>query len=191
MTGDELDPSGTCEHGEIRAACIDCLSKPRPHAPKPARPRRPTSSPKSADDIILPLSGDKDVSVPVHRLDPYLDARTDWLIGQGYPHDLRPGGWLYLRNDDHLRARVRARRMAWREERPWRTGESLDDPGAGPGLVFDVDPATWEAVAFPLGELADRQRQGYRYLITAADGASVRHLTAGDPLPEGEWDSAP
>ena len=53
-------------------------------------------------------------------------------------------------------------------------------------MVFEVDPDTWEEVDIPLGELADRQRQGYRYLITSGDGLDVRHLTVGDRVPEGD-----
>jgi hypothetical protein len=55
-------------------------------------------------------------------------------------------------------------------------------------MVFDVDPDSWEEVDFPLGVLAESQRQGYRYLITSADGTQVRHLIAKDPVPEGDWD---
>src|SRR5206468_813156 len=82
------------------------------------RPRKVTTTPHSADDPIAPLSGSKDISVPVHAMEPYFGARTDWLIAHGYPHDLRSGGWIYLRYDDCFAARVRAVRMHWRDERP-------------------------------------------------------------------------
>ncbi|MCC5952050.1 MAG: hypothetical protein JJU45_08130 [Acidimicrobiia bacterium] len=129
------------------------------------------------------------MSVPVYDPQPYLGAWTDWLLAQGYPHDLRAGGWVYLRLDDRLVGRVRARGMVWRDHRPWRTGDGSEQGDeAGPGLAFDVDPTTWEEVEFELGELADRQRQGYRYLITSSDGRTVQHLMTSDPIPDGDWD---
>ena len=190
----DLDPAGICEHGEIRAGCIECIGKPYLRARKAPPPPRPTHSPKSGADAISPLSGTKDISVPVYDILAYLEPHTDWLLAQGYPHDLRPGGWLYLRCDDGLRARVRVRGMRWQDHRPWRTGqEALDlsdgqavNDGAGPGLVFDLVSETWEPTAVELGPLAERQRSGFRYLLTNRSGGV--HLMADDPVPEGDWD---
>jgi hypothetical protein len=183
MTGAEM-----CEHGDFRAACLECLGQPRPPVAKSApKPKRPTFAPKSAEDPIRELRGDKDVSVPVPELEPTLGRCTDWLLAYGYPHDLRKHGWVYLRVANRLAARVKVRRMAWREVRSWRSAPAAGtDHNPGPGMVFEVDPDTWEEVDIPLGELADRQRQGYRYLITSGDGLDVRHLTVGDRVPEGD-----
>ncbi len=124
------------------------------------------------------------MSLPVYATDPYLG--TDWLVGPGYPHELRPGGWVYLRNGNHLGPRAKAIKVGWRESRPTRTGP---DPGDfGPGIVVEVDPNSWEPeVRVELGGLAEFQRSGYRYLLTNDDD-SVTHLvggkaTAGLPSP--------
>lgn len=178
-----VDPDEECMHGLTRKTCSLC----KPRAPRPGPARRPTTTPRSADDPIAPLSGTKDVSVPEHSLDPYLGAKTDWLVSQGYPSDLRPRGWIYLRCDDRLAARVRAVGMGWRDERPVRHGEDPSGKGFGPGLVFVVDPETWEPFDQALGDDADRMRQGYRYHLTDSDRV-VHHLMAGDSIPEGDWD---
>lgn len=179
-----LDLDEECKHGLTVATCSLC----KPPRPAPPRLKRPTTSPRSPDDPIAPLDGTKDLSTPMYALEPYLGEGTDWLAAlSGYPHDLRPGGWLYLRFEERLAARVRVRAMAWRDERPVRTGDDATGDGFGPGLVFDVDPAAWEPFDQPLGEDAERMRQGYRYHLTDRTGR-VHHLIAGDPIPEGDWD---
>lgn len=124
----------------------------------------------------------------MYAVDPYLGARTDWLVAHGYPHDLRSRGWIYLRYDDQLAARVRARGMRWQDERPVRHGEDPLGEGFGPGLVFDVDPDTWEPFDQALGEDAEWMRQGYRYHVTDRAGV-VHHLIAGSPIPESDWET--
>lgn len=173
-----------CKHRLTVRTCSLC----RPPRPAPPRPKRPTTSPRNADDPIAPLGGTKDVSIPMYALEAYLGERTDWLAAlNGYPHDLRPGGWVYLRFEERLAARVRVQAMTWRDERPVRTGDDATDDGFGAGLVFEVDPATWEPFDQPLGDDAERMRQGYRYHLTRASGR-VEHFMAGDPIPEGDWD---
>lgn len=124
--------------------------------------------------------------MPVHALNPYFGARTDWLpcVG-GYPHDLRPGGWIYLRCDDAYGARARVTRLEWREERPYRTGTG--DDGFGPGLVFVIEPQTWDEFGQPLGDDADYVHQGYRYHRRRRDGELVR-LSASDRVPDEDWE---
>ena len=100
---------------------------------------------------------------------------------------------MYLRQADSLRARARVARMEWRKgsERPWRTGDGAErGEHPGEGWVFVVEPDSWERLEIPLGELAENQRSGFRYLLTSADGTTVRHLSAGDPIPDGAWDVA-
>jgi len=125
--------------------------------------------------------------MPVHEVGPYLGERTDWMpaIG-GYPHDLRTDGWLYLRCDGTLVARVRVPSMGWREERPSRTGTDGENPGWGAGLVFVVDPNSWEPFDQLLGDDAERMRQGYRYHRTDITG-HVHHLTKDEIVTDGEW----
>lgn len=182
--GEIADPDEECRHGLTEATCSLCKLRP----PRLAPPRRPTKSPHSAEDLIAALSGSKDVSVPVHAVEPYLGTRTDWLTAHGYPHDLRPRGWIYLRCDESLAARVRAVGVRWKDDRPVRTGEDPRGEGFGPGLVFEVDPGTWEQFDQALGEAAQRMRQGYRYHLTDRAGVA-HHLIAGDRVPEGDWET--
>jgi hypothetical protein len=170
-----------CIHELLPDECSVCRP-PKPSWQAP-RGRRPTTVPRSADDPIQPLRGTKDVSMPVHAVGPYLDERTDWMPAMnGYPHDLRPDGWLYLRLDGRLVARVTVPSMGWRDERPARTSDDPNSKGWGEGLVFSVDPSTWEPVDQDLGEDAERMRQGYRYHWT--DEAGVAHyVMKDDPVP--------
>lgn len=179
-----IDPEEECRHGLTEAICSLC----KPRRPRFARPRPPTKGPHSVDDLITALSGTKDVSVPVHAVDPYLGTRTDWLTAHGYPHDLRRRGWIYLQCDERLAARVRAVGVRWQDSRPVRTGEDPSDVGFGSGLVFEVDSGTWEPFDQALGEDAGRMRQGYRYHLTDCAGI-VHHLIAGDSIPEGDWET--
>ena len=146
-----------------------------------AHERSEGRGPATAGGVIEPLHGDKDISVPVHDIDTYVDSPDNWLIARGYPRALRAGGWMYLRHVGVLAARVRVLAMVWRESRIWRTGDVGSE--AGPGLAFEIDPSTWERCEFELGERAGSQRQGYRYLITSADGERVVHLTVDQPVP--------
>ncbi len=179
-----------CDHGYSKpwSACWDCMQlgaaeRPVPPAPAPLpEARKSGQMPETADDPIPKLTGDKDVSVPVREIDPHMDGpENDWLFGNnGFPWGLRPGGWVYLRHDGVLSGRARARSVGFRDVRPFHTGEPEDQ---GPGPTLEVDPSSWERVAIDLGDLADSQHQGYRYLITATDG-TVTHLSATDPVPD-------
>ena len=166
-----------CMHELAPGTCSLC--KPQP---LPAAYRRPTTAPRTADDPIAPLSGTKDISISMYETEPYVG--TDWLVTWGYPHDLRPNGWVYLRVGPKLTARARVVEMRWRDDRPFRIpGESET---FGPGLVFGVEPDSWEPFDQDLGDDAERMRQGYRYHRTRH--GVVHHLTAGDLLPDGAWD---
>lgn len=186
IDGAEVSPDEECPHLLTFQTCGTC--RPRPKAP--ARPKRPTTAPRSADDVIASLAGTKDISVPLYALEPYLGERTDWLVAHGYPHDLRPGGWVDIRHGDSLAARVRVIAMAWRDARPGRTGDDPSWEGFGPGLVFVVGAQTWEPFDQDLGADAERMRQGYRYHLTDRAGV-VHHLMAGAPIPDGDWDLEP
>ena len=70
-------------------------------------------------------------------------------------------------------------RIGFRHERRYHTGDS----DKGPGPTIEVDPNTWEPTSIELGDRAESQRQGYRYLITCTDG-TVIHLSASDRIPE-------
>jgi hypothetical protein len=67
--------------------------------------------------------------------------------------------------------------MRWRDDRPYRIEGEHDT--FGPGLVFGVDPDSWEACGQEFGDDAERMRQGYRYHRTR--NGVVQYLTVGDP----------
>lgn len=192
-----VDEDFVCEHGMTKpwATCVHRMYLPEDERPVPPRsvlqpPRETRSSspargslPKTDTDPWPALTGNKDISYPVHDIDAHVDGPgRDWLLGEhGFPKELRNGGWVYLRHDGRLSARARIRGIGFRNSRPPHTGDSHEDFGPGPTL--ELDPNTWQRVDHDLGELAESQRQGYRYLITCADG-SIRHLTATDAIPD-------
>jgi hypothetical protein len=136
--------------------------------------------PKTASDPWPDLVGDKDVSVPVYDFVAHAQGpENEWLLAEsGFPWDLRQGGWIYLRHDGRLGARARVKGIEFREKRVQHTGNPID---LGPGPAIAVDAATWEFVDIDLGDLAESQRQGYRYLITTTAGKVV-HLTAREAV---------
>lgn len=155
-----------CEHGEIEAACLDCFAKPKKLAPQKKVTQRTTKSPVSANDMIAPFTGALDMSLPVEVAGEHLGAAS--LPARIFPHHLKRGGWVYLRCEDALQARVKAKKMIW-----------SDEDGA---MLLEVDPDTWNAeIAIPLGELAPQQRTGYRYLQSNEDG-TVTHFKGGRPV---------
>ena len=166
-----------CEHDEVQAACLECLAMPQKITPpKPPTPRA-TKNPSSAADKISPLAGDLDMSMPVVSVEKLLGCST--LAARVFPHYLRKGGWVYLRCDDMLQARVKALRVVWEDDRT-----DLVDPerDLGGGLAIEVDARTWDdSVSIELGCLAERQRDGFRYLKTEDDD-SVVHYLGGRPI---------
>jgi hypothetical protein len=174
-----------CPHGLTIATCSLC----RPQPTKPSAAKRPTTSPRSAADPIEPLHGTKDLSMHVHQLEPYFGARTDWLAAShGYPQDLRPGGWVYLRCDGKYAARVRVVGLEWREQRPFRTGDVGSGEGFGPGLVLLVDKGTWAEFGQHLGDDADNVRQGYRYHRRRGGGGELVRFSKGDRVRDEDWE---
>lgn len=181
-----------CDHDMPKpwATCIECMLLPahqRPEHPAPTpAPRKPNARPglmpKTAEDPIPDLIGDRDVSYPVWSFVEHMEGEgNDWLFGeQGFPWGLRQGGWIYLRSDGVLGARVRVKGIGFREVRREHTGDEMLN--LGPGPTIEVDPSTWDRCSHELGDLAERQRQGYRYLITTQDG-KIEHLMADMQIP--------
>lgn len=169
-----------CEHGSLRGTCRVC--RPESRRKGPARAQQSTMSPKSTDDPIAALDGDKDISTDVHRTSPYLDATTDWLVAShGYPHHLRRGGWVYLRCDERLAARVRVVRMAGETTVPSARIAQARAGGRGsssPSIPRPGRASASRSVATPSG-----CARGFGYHLTDRSG-HVHHLTAGDPLPD-------
>lgn len=172
-----------CEHGEVEAACLECLAMPKKVTPPPPSTPRATKNPTSSKDKISPLGGELDMSVPVS--DPTSVVGAEWLPARAFPHYLRRAGWIYLRCDGHLKARVKVAKVIWQDQR---TDLVDGDRDLGPGLALEVDARTWDDdIDIDLGALTDKQRDGFRYLMTNDDD-SVTHYSGGRPVPEDDHD---
>jgi hypothetical protein len=164
-----------CEHDELRVACLECLAMPRKVTPQQAAAPRATKNPTCDSDKISPLGGDLDMSLPVDAIEPMIGA--DWIAARTFPHYLRRSGWIYLRCEGRLQARVKVVKVIWLAERKVPTVHAYEDQG--PGMALQVDPRTWDAdIDIDLGSLAERQRRGYRYLKTNDDD-TVTHYSGG------------
>lgn len=167
-----------CEHDELRVACLECLAIPQKVTPQQMAAPRATKNPTCESDKISPLGGDFDVSLPVDAVGPLLGA--DWIAVRTFPHYLRRGGWIYLRNEGRLQARVKVTKVIWLPERKVPTLHAYENQG--PGLALQVDPRTWDpSIDHDLGALAEQQRLGYRYLKTNDDG-TVTHYVGRRPV---------
>ena len=168
-----------CEHGEVTAACLECLAMPKKVTPPPPATPRATKNPSSVKDKISPLAGDLDMSMPVFTCDGVIGSAS--LPARAFPHYLRRSGWIYLRSNDRLTARVKASKVVWQDTR-----QCLADPdrNLGGGIAIEVDPKTWDDdIDIALGDLAERQRDGFRYLKTNDDD-TVTHYMGGKPIAE-------
>ena len=169
-----------CEHDEMKAACLECLALPQKVTPQPTATPRATKNPTSENDKISPLGGDLDMSLPVNTVEPLIGS--DWLTARTFPHYLRRSGWVYMRCEGKLLARVKAVKVMWRTERKVPTNGAYED--IGPGLALQIDPRTWDdAVDIELGAHAESQQHGYRYLKTNDDD-TVTHYRGGRPVTE-------
>ena len=168
-----------CEHGEVTAACLECLAMPKKVTPPPPATPRATKNPSSAKDKISPLAGELDMSMPVESYESIIGASC--LPARAFPHYLRRSGWVYLRTNDHLTARVKATKVIWEDAR-----QCLADPerDLGAGIAIEVDARTWDDdISIDLGDQAARQRDGFRYLKTNDDD-TVTHYMGGKPVAE-------
>ncbi len=173
-----------CEHDEMRAACLECLAMPKKVTPQQVSAPRATKNPSSETDKISPLGGDLDMSMPVDVVEPLIGA--DWLWARTFPHYLRRSGWIYLRCNGTLQARVKVTKVVWRSERKIPTVGAYED--LGPGMALQLDPRTWDdSIDIALGDLAAQQEHGYRYLLTNDDG-SVTHYRGGRPVADTDDD---
>lgn len=166
-----------CEHDEVKAACLECLAMPKKVTPpRPPAPRA-TKNPSSSRDKISPLAGELDMSLPVAEVDAIVGAGS--LTARAFPHYLRRSGWIYLRHDGRLAARVKAAKIVWEDER---TDLADPDRDLGPGIAIEVDARTWDPdIDIDLGSLAAQQRDGFRYLLTNDDD-TVTHYRGGKPI---------
>ncbi len=166
-----------CEHGEVQAACLECLAMPKKVVPPPPTTPRATKNPSSGKDKISPLAGELDMSMPVQIIEGIIGA--EHLPARAFPHYLRRSGWVYLRSEDKLQARVKATKVVWQEER---VDLANPDRDLGAGIAIAVDARTWDSqIDIDLGSLAEKQRDGFRYLKTNDDD-SVTHYMGGKPV---------
>ena len=155
-----------CEHGEIEVACLDCFSKPKKLAAQGKVTKRTTKTPASINDSIAPFSGALDVSIRFE--DPAAVVGSETVPARIFPHHLRRGGWVYLRTEEELAGRVKAKKMIWDE--------------TASEMAILVDPETWDdSISIHLGELIVQQRNGYRYLASHEDG-TITHYKGGKPV---------
>ena len=178
LMGTKAEALAYCEHGELEAACLECLAMPKKVTPQPAAAPRATKNPSSEADKISPLGGDFDMSLPTDSVEPHMG--TEWIAARTFPHYLRRSGWVYLRTNGRLEARVKAVKLIWLSERKVPTAEAYIDEG--PGLAIQVDARTWDdSISIDLGIHAEQQEHGYRYLKTNEDN-TVTHYRGGRPL---------
>lgn len=156
---------------------------PKKVTPPPPQTPRATKNPSSVKDKISPLAGDLDMSVPVEIIEGIIGA--EHLPARVFPHYLRRSGWIYLRSSDRLLARVKATKVVWQDERVDMADPTRD---LGAGIAIAVDSRTWDTdIDIELGALAERQRDGFRYLKTNDDD-SVTHYMGGKPITLDEID---
>ncbi|MDA3040780.1 MAG: hypothetical protein O3C27_14865 [Actinomycetota bacterium] len=131
--------------------------------------------PKSGDDEVPPLLGDKDLAyaIPPQNLRYHVQGSDqDWLPISSMPHELRAGGFVYLQDDAKWIARCRVRGIGFRERR-WTHEHPSSTADAGPGATLELFGDEWELVSIHLGPAGEAEVRGYRYLVTLPNG-SVR-----------------
>lgn len=144
-----------------------------------AADRREISLRGGFDGVSVPIEADPGPRAFVEspRNDFLLPVGSGKTIGEGVlPQRLNLGGWIYLRCDQRLAARVRFRGAFWMTRRIEHlpSGDRFEDRGPGHGLV--VDPATWEYVDIPI---SDREMgNGYRYYSVDPDGSVEFHTVS-------------
>lgn len=130
------------------------------------------------DGVSLPVESSPGVEAFVQS------DRNGWLfpVGSGktfgaegsLPRRLNTPGWIFLRSDHELRARVRFLGV---ERRQVRLEHIASDDGVfhdrGPGFVLAVDASSWTVLTQPIPLSAAEQGNGYRYYDVSADGSSV------------------
>jgi hypothetical protein len=169
--------------------------RPKPTPPKPAAKRRPvkakgssapssarraastprqsTRLPKSDDDAVPALFGDRDLAyeIPDTNLRYHVQGSdSGWLAISSMPRELRESGWVYLQTGRNLAARCRVKGIGFRDRR-WTHEGPGDTFDAGPGATLELYGDGWEYVSIDLGPDGDVEVDGYRYLITEPDGS--------------------
>ena len=136
-----------------------------------------TALPTTPSDPCPDLIGNHDLVYPIHRLADHMEGpRKDFLFLTVFPHHLRPTGWVYVKVEGRVVARVRVRRVGYRrdvqEHTPDERGVYLCRESTS---TLELDPNTWEPVDFPA---AETHQQAIRYVATNDDG-TVSHLVTG------------
>lgn len=136
------------------------------------------------DGVSLPVESSPGVEAFIRS------ERSAWLfpVGAGktfgaegsLPRRLNTPGWIFLRTEHELRARVRfvgVQRKQIREEHIPSPDNVFHD--RGPGYVLAVDAGSWTILDQPIRLSAAEQGNGYRYYDVSADGSSVTFRTVG------------
>jgi hypothetical protein len=108
--------------------------------------------------------------------------RNDWLfpVGSGKtegaegvcPQRLNTPGWIFLRTEQRLQARVKFVGVDYAQAR--REHIASDDGvhhDRGAGYLLRVDPSTWERIDIPIS--VRQSGNGYRYYDVTTDGTVI------------------
>ncbi|MEZ5227701.1 MAG: hypothetical protein R2710_13820 [Acidimicrobiales bacterium] len=138
--------------------------------------------PKSADDVMPPLTGTKDLAyeIPASNLRYHVQgADKDWLPISSLPKELRERGWVYLQTDAELVARCQVKGVGFRDKR-WSHENAEHTADAGPGPTLELDGDHWQFLSVDLGPDGETPLPGYRYVVTEGDDVRVA-LPDDDP----------
>jgi hypothetical protein len=134
--------------------------------------------PVTATDPLPELRGSHDLVYPIHSLADHMDGPgNDWLFLTVFPRGLRPKGWIYVKVQNTIQARVRVVGVGFRTLVQQHTP---DDQGVHANVAstatLELDRDTWENLVFPA---AVTHQQGIRYADTDEANGVVTHLVDG------------
>jgi hypothetical protein len=137
--------------------------------------------PATADDPLPELRGSHDLVYPIHDLADHRDGPdNDWLFLTVFPRGLRARGWIYVKAQGAIRARVRVVGVGFRTNVHEHTP---DEAGAHAPVAstatLELDSTTWELLDVPA---AVTHQQGFRYLDTDEANGVITHLVDGAEL---------
>jgi hypothetical protein len=166
------DPSKTRHERRARARSNAATITVERRSELAKRAGRPIKSTGTIGGVSLPIEAEFGPK-------PFMTGPdNDWLFPVGcgkdrssrrgsLPRELAPGGWIFLRSDDHLVAKVlylgAEMRSSRREHIPSPSGFHED---AGEGYVLVVDPATWTTRIDHHYLTGAEMGNGYRYYAT-------------------------
>ena len=124
----------------------------------PTRWSRLPRLPETVSDPIPDLYGDFDLVFPVLELDAHTTGEdASWVfLRMGFPRELRPKGWVYLKFEGRIRARCRVEHMGFRESALEHTPDAYGKRIARPEATLELIGG-WQ-----YGNAPAYRRVGYR-----------------------------